>query len=450
MEFSKKTWNRLLLLVLIALVFAFGLKHFDEVLSCVSAVSSILSPIFIGICIAFTVNIPMRALESLWNKLFLRKQKSDPVKKYEKLGAKLRVGLRRPVCIILSLLLVMGLLFAVLFLLIPQLGKAFRDFANMLPGYLAKLEALWIELQMFLDDFGFVLPDFAIDITKLNADSIFQTVKNFFAQWGTHILDTTVSITTTVFSGVFNVVLALVFSIYMLAQKELLCRQIKRVLLAAFSDTHVERMAALADLVNRTFTNFITGQLTEAVIIGVLCGIGMAILRIPYAFVVSVIVGFTALIPVFGAYVGTVVGAVLILLAQPIKAVWFVIFIVVLQQLENNLIYPRVVGKSVGLPGLLVLAAVTIGSSVGGILGMLLAVPVCSVVFTVCSQAVDARLAKKAADAEIMNAEIQHAEAVPDMPVAETFSATETLPTAEPIAASVSVRNGTKKKKKKK
>lgn len=447
MEFSKKTWHRLLLLVITALLIAFGLQHLHAVLSAVSAVLSILSPIFTGICIAFVVNVPMRALERLWDKLFRRKLLISGTKKGMRFRDQLSMALRRPVCMILSLLLIMGLLFAVVFLLIPQLGSAFRDFADMLPGYLSDLEALWVQLQTFLGGYGFVLPDFAIDISRLNTDSIFNTVKDFFAQWGTHILDTTVSITTTVFSGVFNVVLALVFSIYMLAQKEMLCHQIKRILLALFSESRVEKITAFADLVNRTFTNFVTGQLAEAVIIGVLCGIGMAILRIPYAFVVSVIVGFTALIPVFGAYVGTVIGAVLILLAEPIKAVWFVIFIIVLQQLEGNLIYPRVVGKSVGLPGLLVLAAVTVGSSVGGILGMLLAVPVCSVIFTVCSQSVDARLAKKQADA--LPAEAPAADSASAVTAEAASAEAEAVPAPVPQAAALAVpRKKTKKKKK--
>ena len=409
-ELSKTAWRRLLLLVIIALLLAFGLQHLSEVTAAVSAVLAVFSPIVIGICIAFVVNVPMRPLESLWNRLLLRRTKPG--------GGKIRQGLRRPVCMILSFLLIAGLLFAVVFLLFPQLGVALNDFAAMLPGYLADLEALWVQLQTLLDDFGFVLPDFALDITQLNQNSIFSAVKNFFTQWGGHILDTTVSITTSVFSGVFNTVLALVFSIYMLLQKEQLCTQIKRVLRAVLADKRVEQFGAFADLVNRTFTNFITGQLTEGVIIGVLCGIGMSVLRMPYAFVVSVIVGFTALIPVFGAYVGTAVGAFLILLAEPVKAIWFVVFIIVLQQLEGNLIYPRVVGKSVGLPGLLVLAAVTVGSGVGGILGMLLAVPVCSVVFTLCTQAVDARLAKKAAAETVIPTEtVETAEAPVSIPV---------------------------------
>ncbi len=431
MEISKKTWLKLLGLVSAALLIGFGLQHVDAVLSGISAVFAVLSPIFLGICIAFLVNVPMRPLEMLWNKLFLRHPKAG--------RGKLRTALRRPICMIVSLLLIAGLLCAVVFMLIPQLGKAFGDFAAMLPEYLRKLESLWGKAQAMLDDFGFVLPDFAIDVTKWNTDTIFGTVKNFFTQWGGHILDTTVSITATVFSGVFNVVLALVFSIYMLAQKELLCGQIKRILRALCSEKRVEMLVSFADLVNKTFTNFITGQLTEAVIIGVLCGIGMTLLRMPYAFVVSVIVGFTALIPVFGAYVGTGIGAFLILLAEPVKALWFVVFIIVLQQLEGNLIYPRVVGKSVGLPGLLVLAAVTVGSGVGGILGMLLAVPVCSVIFTVCAQAVDARLAKK----ELGD------------PISQTVTITSVETSEEPLAmeekpAVVTIQRTSQKKKKKK
>ena len=180
MEFSKKTWKNLFLVVTGALLIAFGLRHIDVVASAVSAVLSLLSPIFIGICIAFIVNIPMRALESLWDRLFLRNVKQSSARKGDRFSVQLCRGLRRPVCMILSLLLIMGLLFAVAFLLIPQLGEAFNDFSAMLPGYLADLESLWVKAQTLLDDFGFVLPDFAIDIKKLNTDGIFSTVKNIF------------------------------------------------------------------------------------------------------------------------------------------------------------------------------------------------------------------------------------------------------------------------------
>lgn len=153
----------------------------------------------------------------------------------------------------------------------------------------------------------------------------------------------------------------------------------------------MQKLLDMLDLINRTFTNFITGQLTEAVIIGVLCFIGMSIFRMPYAPAISVLVGFTALIPVFGAFIGTAIGAFLILLVKPIQAVWFVVFIIVLQQFEGNLIYPKVVGKSVGLPGIWVLVAVTIGGNAMGVVGMLISVPLCSVLYVVARNAVNGK-----------------------------------------------------------
>ena len=169
-------------------------------------------------------------------------------------------------------------------------------------------------------------------------------------------------------------------------------RQSLKVLRAVMKPEKLQKLLELLELSNRTFTNFITGQLTEAVIIGALCFVGMTIFGMPYAPAISVLVGFTALIPVFGAFIGTAVGAFLILLVKPIQALWFIVFIIVLQQFEGNLIYPKVVGKSVGLPGIWVLVAVTVGGSAMGVMGMLISVPVCSILYTVSRQAVNDRL----------------------------------------------------------
>ena len=195
------------------------------------------------------------------------------------------------------------------------------------------------------------------------------------------MLDTTVTVTTSIVSAIVNVVLGVVFAIYLLAQKENLIRQTNKVVHTIFKSEVADRLERLAKLVHSVFTKFVTGQLTEAVIIAVLCFIGMLIFRMPYAGMVSVLIGFTALIPMFGAFIGTAIGAFLILFESPVKAIWFVVFIIILQQLENNLIYPKVVGKSVGLPGIWVLCAVTIGGSAFGILGMLFSVPICSVMY---------------------------------------------------------------------
>ena len=209
------------------------------------------------------------------------------------------------------------------------------------------------------------------------------------------LFNTTASVAGSIVTAVMNFVIAFAFSIYILAQKETLKRQSMKVLTAVMKPEKLDKLLNLLRLANKTFTNFITGQLTEAVIIGVLCFIGMTIFRMPYAPAISVLVGFTALIPVFGAFIGTAVGAFLILLVKPIQAVWFVIFIIVLQQFEGNLIYPKVVGKSVGLPGIWVLVAVTVGGNAMGVMGMLISVPLCSVLYAVSREAVNNKLKMK-------------------------------------------------------
>ena len=235
-----------------------------------------------------------------------------------------------------------------------------------------------------------MLPAFTLDLERL-----YTAVLNFLTSYGQTLMDTTIGVTTSIFSAAVNFVLALVFSLYVLAQKETLSRQVTKTMRALLPEKKAAWLMDLAALTNKTFSNFITGQLTEAVILGSLCFVGMVLFKMPYASVVSVLIGFTALIPIFGAFIGIIIGAFLILLISPVKAFWFVIFILVLQQIEGNLIYPRVVGKSVGLPGIWVLAAVTVGGNAFGLVGMLLSVPVCSVLYALLRQLVHGRLEKK-------------------------------------------------------
>ena len=234
------------------------------------------------------------------------------------------------------------------------------------------MQGWWSSLAAFLDKYNVDLPEF-----DFKPDKLIDILKD----GGTMLFNTTASVTASIVTAVMNFVIAFAFSIYVLAQKETLKRQSLKVLRAVMKPEKLQKLLELLELSNRTFTNFITGQLTEAVIIGALCFVGMTIFGMPYAPAISVLVGFTALIPVFGAFIGTAVGAFLILLVKPIQALWFIVFIIVLQQFEGNLIYPKVVGKSVGLPGIWVLAAVMIGGHVDGVVGMLLGVPVCSVIY---------------------------------------------------------------------
>ena len=215
----------------------------------------------------------------------------------------------------------------------------------------------------------------------MNVEDATKFISKILSSDSSNVVNTTIDITTSILGALVNILLALVFSVYMLAQKETLISQSRRLLLAALPRKAGQRTMHILKLTNNAFSSFVTGQVTEAFILGSLCCIGMLILRLPYALPVSVIISFTSLIPIFGAWIGAATGAFLIVFVSPIKALTFLIFLLILQQVEGNLIYPKVVGKSVGLPGLWVLAAVTIGGGIFGMLGMLLGVPICSVIY---------------------------------------------------------------------
>ena len=229
---------------------------------------------------------------------------------------------------------------------------------------------------MYCADHGITLPELS-----MNVEDATKFITKLLTSNGDSVVNTTINITTSILGALVNVLLALVFSVYMLAQKEKLVAQGKRLLLAALPEKAGERTMHILKLTNGAFSSFVTGQVTEAFILGTLCCLGMLILRLPYALPVSVIISFTSLIPIFGAWIGAATGAFLIVFVSPVKALTFLIFLLILQQVEGNLIYPKVVGKSVGLPGLWVLAAVTVGGGAFGVLGMLLGVPVCSVIY---------------------------------------------------------------------
>lgn len=368
MELSKKTVKRILLIITFTVVLIWGIYNHKLLLNYLGSAYALIRPFVIGLCMAYVVNVIMRPIERMWMKA-LSKCKGKWVKK-----------LKRPICLLLSILLIIGIILAVVFLIMPELSDSVASLVSMIPSYADEIEGWWDALSARLVKYGVDLPQFSFEPDKLI---------DFLKDGGTAVINTTLSATTSIVTAVINFVLALVFSVYVLAQKETLKRQSEKVLARIMKPERKKKLIALLALVNRTFTNFITGQLTEAVIIGALCFIGMAIFSMPYAPAISVLVGFTALIPVFGAFIGTAIGAFLILLVEPIQALWFIVFIIVLQQFEGNLIYPKVVGKSVGLPGIWVLVAVTIGGNAMGVIGMLISVPLCSVLYVLARNAVN-------------------------------------------------------------
>ena len=261
-------------------------------------------------------------------------------------------------------------------MMIPSLWKSVDEFIQNIPIYAEEIRHWWMDTVRFAAKYNIVLPEYAID-----SDLLIRKITTLINDKGSGIISITWDAATSVLSGLIDVLLAFIFALYLLAKKEVVAAHLKKLIVTILPQKKAKQLLDIASLTNQTFTSFVSGQLTEAVIIGILCFLGMLIMRLPYAGAISTFVAFTALIPVFGAWLGGGLGAFLILLADPIKAVWFIIYLLLLQQVEGNLIYPKVVGKSVGLPGLLVLMAVTVGGEAFGILGMLFSVPVCAVLY---------------------------------------------------------------------
>lgn len=359
--------NIILIITYIALII-FVLVNFEKILSILGYIINIFSPFIFGAIVAFVLNVLVNFIE---RKLFGKVKKKTWLK------------IRRPLSITISVVLVIFIIVFIMNLLIPQLKNSVSLFTDSLPTYKEDIINIMNKFNLeettikkasdYLDNFGKVITDYIKGNSK-------------------DVITVTTEVATSLIAIISKAVIAIVFAIYIIAQKETLKRQFNKLMSAYLKPRTVNRINKYASMANTTFSNFVTGQCLEALIFGSLCFLGMLILRLPYATTIAVLLGFTALIPVFGAFIGTFLGAFLILMISPIKAIIFVVFILVLQQIEGNLIYPKVVGKSVGLPGIWVLLSVTIGASVGGILGMLIATPLCSLLYILLRQAVNDRI----------------------------------------------------------
>lgn len=366
---TKENKKELLKLVVLAIVLIFASIHIKEIWEFLKFLVQLVMPFILGIVIAFVLNILVNLIE---NKLLDK--------------AKMKDKSKRTISLVLSFAIVFTFIIILLLIIIPQLKNAVNLFVDNMPMYEENVKMLLErfnidpdiinQIEEGIKNFGTV----ALDFIKDNRDQI----------W-----DITLGVASNVISVLVNLVIALVFAIYLLAQKEKLLHQLNKVLDAYLPEKRVSKIKDIAKLSNRVCASFVSGQCLEAVIIGILCFIGMLVLGIPYAATISVLIGVTALVPVYGAFIGTIFGAFLIFMVSPIKALIFVIFILILQQFEGNLIYPKVVGKSVGLPGIWVFVAVTIGASLAGILGMLISVPVASILYSVLATDVNYRIHAK-------------------------------------------------------
>ena len=363
--------------ILLIAALILGIQNITVVVTVLQTVVGVLQPLILGAVIAYILNILMKKLE----KIYFPKSKNSLINKT-----------KRMVCIILSLLLVIGILGLVMGLVLPELAGAFAVIAESVPVYYEKLVA-W--LMTYSDKFP-VIEEY-INGLQLDWSQITKNLVMYATSGVGGIFNSAISVVSVVVGGIVNFVIALIFAIYLLAGKEKLSAQLKRVLEAYLSEKKRAQLAQMVAVADNTFSSFIVGQCTEAVILGSLCTIGMWILRFPYAPMTGAFIGVTALIPVAGAYLGAGVGAFMIMTVDPMKALLFLIFIVCLQQLEGNLIYPKVVGSSVGLPALWVLAAVTVGGGINGIFGMLLGVPIAATLYKLIGMDVRKKVDKQKA-----------------------------------------------------
>ncbi len=366
-----KTKKDILLVITYIALIIFGLVNFGKIINVLSYIINIFSPFIIGTILAFILNVLVNFVE---RKIFGRVKETKGWKKA-----------KRPISIVISLMFVIVTIVFVMNLLIPQLKNSLSLFTDTLPEY--KEDVVKIMNR-------FDIEDSTINTVGEYLDNFGKVITDYIKGNSKDVISMTTEFASSIFGIVSSAVIAIVFAIYIIAQKETLVRQMDKIMHAYLKPKIIDKIHEIASLANRSFSNFVTGQCFEAIIIGTLCFIGMVIFRLPYASTVSVLIGFCALIPVFGAVVGTILGAFLILMVSPVKAIIFVIFIIVLQQIDGNFIYPRIVGKSIGLPGMWVLLSVTVGARIYGILGMLIATPLCSILYILFSKTVNEKVKK--------------------------------------------------------
>lgn len=354
---KKKTDVAVIIYICLAALLILGIKYFDQIAGVALKLWNVAFPLILGVAVAYVINIIMVRVERIY---------------FPKTKNRFVAASRRGVSIVVSLLLVAGIFSLVARLVLPELGKAFAVIGRNVPIFLEEAAA-WLEKNNAGNT-----ADMLKNVDWNNVmDKVADVVKSGF----TSFVNSTLTAVGAVVGSVVNFFIGLIFGIYILSGKEKLHSQVSRIMHAYMKERTVARIRYIYRTANETFSSFIIGQCTEAVILGTLCTIGMLLFRFPYAPMIGAFIGATALIPIVGAYLGAAVGAFMILTVDPLKALLFIIFIVVLQQLEGNLIYPRVVGSSIGLPGIWVLAAVTVGGGLGGIGGMLLGVPVAATAY---------------------------------------------------------------------
>ena len=377
MDLSKMSIKKIRELIVFTALLVVALWKFDVVLGVLKTIWDIIFPFVLGGAIAFLTNVPMS---------FLEKKIFENVKKKNKIVRKLK----RPISLILTIVLVVGVIALVMFGVIPQLTRTMGTLVTSINDFIPQMQS-WI--GEFFNNNQEIMN--LVDQIEFDPDQAIKWGISLLGNGAGNMMNTTMSAVGSIVSGVATFFIAFSFACYILFQKEKLHVQVRKVFFAFLPRQKADAFLKVCSLTYRTFANFLAGQCLEAVILGSMFVVTLSILRMPYALLIGILIAFTALIPIFGAFIGCAVGSFLIFMVNPQQAILFVIVFLVLQQIEGNLIYPHVVGESVGLPSIWVLAAVTIGGNLMGIVGMLVFIPLLSVLYTIFREFVYLRLKKQ-------------------------------------------------------
>ena len=378
MQLDKENMKKIRYLIAFAVLLYLGVQHLDIVIGTAKVLLGFLFPFILGCGIAFILNVPMKFIEKHLFGKAVKQQKKAAMK------------LARPVSLVLSICFLACVFIIVMLVVVPELGATLVSIAK-------KIEENIPVIQKWIDTTFGNNPEIIKWTQSLDIEpgKIINSMLGVLKNGVDNFVSSTVSITMGLLSTAMNISIGFVFACYVLLSKEKLLGQVKKALYALLPEKPVRYMAHVWNLSNRIFSSFITGQCIEAVILGSMFFVSMSILRFPYAMLVGVLIGFTALIPLFGGIIGCWISFFLILMVSPMQAVLFLGLFLILQQIEGNLIYPHVVGGSVGLPSIWVLVAVTLGGSLMGLVGMLIFIPTVSVIYTLFREWVYARLDKK-------------------------------------------------------
>lgn len=381
MDLNKENLKKIRGLILFTIFVLVALWNFELVFDGVQFLWSVISPFVLGGVIAFIVNIPMTFFEG---KIFgkARNAKNKKRKWINKLA--------RPLSLVLTWLVIVGIIAVVVLVVVPELGRTILGLGKTIQNFVPQVQKWAIELFQDNEEIVKVISD--IDFKW---DELLGNMVDFLRNGAGSVLDSTMEAAKSIISGVTTFFIAFVFSCYILIQKEKLGEQVHKLMCAFMPEDWRNIFIALGEVINKSFANFFTGQCLEAVLLGLMFLVVMTIFQLPYALLISVLIAFTALIPIFGAFIGCGVGTLLIFMISPVKALIFIVMFLVLQQLEGNFIYPHVVGNSVGLPSIWVLVAVSVGGSLMGLAGMLIFIPMTAVIYTILRGIVNRRLGLK-------------------------------------------------------